>query len=114
MAFDEREPYLSRGGIAEAVAAARNVAPDKPVEIEVETEAELEQALTAGADRIMLDNFTLEHSAAVSLTTGRAELEASGNVTDDPVAIAETGVDFISIGALTKHVRALDLSMRID
>ncbi|GIR90143.1 MAG: hypothetical protein CM15mP89_1480 [Gammaproteobacteria bacterium] len=82
----------------------------------METEAELEQALTAGADRIMLDNFTLAALRdAVSLTAGRAELEASGNVTDETlVAIAETGVDFISIGALTKHVRALDLSMRID
>ena len=116
-AFLIKENHISAaGGIAEAVAAARNVAPDKPVEIEVETEAELEQALTAGADRIMLDNFTLAALRdAVSLTAGRAELEASGNVTDETlVAIAETGVDFISIGALTKHVRALDLSMRID
>ena len=116
-AFLIKENHISAaGGIAEAVAAARNVAPDKPVEIEVETEAELEQALTAGADRIMLDNFTLAALRdAVSLTAGRAELEASGNVTDETlVAIAETGVDFISIGALTKHVRAMDLSMRID
>ena len=116
-AFLIKENHISAaGGIAEAVAAARNVAPDKPVEIEVETEAELEQALTAGADRIMLDNFTLAALRdAVSLTAGRAELEASGNVTDETlVAISETGVDFISIGALTKHVRALDLSMRID
>ena len=116
-AFLIKENHISAaGGIAEAVAAARNVAPDKPVEIEVETEAELEQALTAGAARIMLDNFTLAALRdAVSLTAGRAELEASGNVTDETlVAIAETGVDFISIGALTKHVRALDLSMRID
>jgi len=116
-AFLIKENHISAaGGIAEAVAAARNVAPDKPVEIEVETEAELEQALTAGADRIMLDNFTLAALRdVVSLTAGRAELEASGNVTDETlVAIAETGVDFISIGALTKHVRALDLSMRID
>ena len=116
-AFLIKENLISAaGGIAEAVAAARNVAPDKPVEIEVETEAELEQALTAGADRIMLDNFTLAALRdAVSLTAGRAELEASGNVTDETlVAIAETGVDFISIGALTKHVKALDLSMRID
>ena len=70
----------------------------------------------ASAGRIMLDNFTLEALRdAVSHTEGRAELEASGNATDETlVAIAETGVDFISIGALTKHVRALDLSMRID
>ena len=116
-AFLIKENHISAaGGIAEAVAAARNVAPDKPVEVEVENEAELEQALAAGADRIMLDNFTLEALRdAVSLTAGSAELEASGNVTDETlVAIAETGVDFISIGALTKHVKALDLSMRID
>ena len=116
-AFLIKENHISAaGGIAEAVATARNVAPDKPVEIEVENEVELDQALTAGADRIMLDNFTLEALRdAVAHTAGRAELEASGNVTDETlVAIAATGVDFISIGALTKHVKALDLSMRID
>ena len=116
-AFLIKENHISAAGsIAKAVAAARDVAPDKPVEVEVENEAELEQALTAGADRIMLDNFTLEALRdAVSHTAGSAELEASGNVTDETlVAMAETGVDFISIGALTKHVRALDLSMRID
>jgi len=116
-AFLIKENHISAaGGIAEAIAAARNVAPDKPVEVEVENEAELEQALTAGADRIMLDNFTLAALRdAVSLTAGSAELEASGNVTDETlVAIAETGVDFISIGALTKHVKAVDLSLRID
>ena len=116
-AFLIKENHISAAGsIAEAVAAARDVAPDKPVEVEVENDAELEHALTAGADRIMLDNFTLEALRdAVSHTAGSAELEASGNVTDETlVAIAETGVDFISIGALTKHVRALDLSMRID
>lgn len=116
-AFLIKENHISAaGGIADAVAAARSVASGKPVEVEVENEAELEQALTAGADRIMLDNFTLEGLRdAVAHTAGRAELEASGNVTDETlVTIAETGVDFISIGALTKHVRALDLSMRID
>ena len=116
-AFLIKENHISAaGGIAGAVATAREVAPDKPVEIEVENKAELEQALTAGADRIMLDNFTLEALRdAVAHTAGRAELEASGNVTDETlVAIAATGVDFISIGALTKHVKALDLSMRID
>lgn len=116
-AFLIKENHISAAGsIARAVAAARDLAPDRPVEVEVENEAELEQALTAGADRIMLDNFTLEALRdAVSHTAGSADLEASGNVTDETlVAIAETGVDFISIGALTKHVRALDLSMRID
>ena len=116
-AFLIKENHISAaGGVAEAVAAARDIAPDKPVEVEVESEAELEQALTAGADRIMLDNFSLKALRdAVARTAGRAELEALGNVTHETlVTIAETGVDFISIGALTKHVRALDLSMRID
>ena len=116
-AFLIKENHIAAaGGIREAVAAARDIAPDKPVEIEVENAAELDQALASGADRIMLDNFSLEAlRAAVSHTNGRAELEASGNVTDATlVAIAETGVDLISIGALTKHVRALDLSMRLS
>jgi nicotinate-nucleotide pyrophosphorylase (carboxylating) len=106
---------LAAGGIAEAVRAARNHAPDKPVEVEVESLAELEQALSASCDRVMLDNFSLaDMAAAVSMSNGRVELEASGNVTEQTIrAIAETGVDFISIGALTKDCRALDLSMRL-
>ena len=106
---------LAAGGIASAVAAARQSAPGKPVEVEVESLDELEQALAAGSDRVMLDNFSLEQmAAAVKLSTGRLELEASGNVTADTLRpIAETGVDYISIGALTKDCRALDLSMRL-
>jgi len=98
------------------VLAARQIAPDKPVEVEVENADELTEALDAGADRIMLDNFSLaDLKAAVVHTNGRAQLEASGNVTDETlVSIAETGVDLISIGALTKHVTALDLSMRME
>jgi nicotinate-nucleotide pyrophosphorylase (carboxylating) len=104
------------GGIAAAVATARNNAPGKPVEVEVESLAELEQALVAGCDRIMLDNFSLELTAtAVALAAGRVELESSGNVTEDNLlALAQTGVDFISIGALTKDCKALDLSMRLQ
>ena len=77
--------------------------------------AELDQALDAGADRIMLDNFSLEDMAtAVSTAAGAAELEASGNVTEQTLLpIAATGVDYISIGALTKDCKALDLSMRL-
>ncbi|KAA1194468.1 carboxylating nicotinate-nucleotide diphosphorylase [Pseudohalioglobus sediminis] len=103
------------GGIDAAVATAKARAPGKPVEVEVENSAELEAALSAGADRVMLDNFSLEAMrAAVALTGGRAELEASGNVTDKTLRpIAETGVDYISIGALTKDCKALDLSMRL-
>lgn len=106
---------LAAGSIGRAVSAARQIAPEKLVEVEVENQAELDQALAAGADRIMLDNFSLEDlRAAVIHTAGRAELEASGNVTEETlVTIAETGVDIISIGALTKHVKALDLSLRM-
>lgn len=115
-AFLIKENHIEAcGGIAQAISEARRQAPGKPVEVEVETLAELAQALTAQSDRIMLDNFSLEAMReAVALTAGRAELEASGNVTSDTLrAIALTGVDFISIGALTKGVEPLDLSMRL-
>lgn len=115
-AFLIKENHINAcGGIGSAISAAREMAPGKPVEIEVEDRAELEQALEAGADRVMLDNFSLEALAeAVAVTAGRAELEASGNVTDATLRpIAETGVDYISIGALTKDCKALDLSMRL-
>jgi nicotinate-nucleotide pyrophosphorylase (carboxylating) len=84
------------------------------VEVEVESLAELEQALAARADIVMLDNFDIPMmQEAVRLNQGRAKLEVSGNVTLDTLAgYAATGIDFISVGALTKHVRALDLSMR--
>ena len=97
------------------MAAARDYAPGKPVEVEVENLEELEQALSAACDRVMLDNFSLEQMAsAVDLAGGRVELEASGNITQTTLRpIAETGVDFISIGALTKDCKALDLSMRL-
>lgn len=104
------------GGIDKAVAEARRLQPEKPVEVEVESLAELEQALAAGADIVMLDNFTVpDMRAAVATTAGRAKLEVSGNVTLDTIAdYAATGVDYISVGALTKHIRALDLSMRVE
>ncbi|WP_421320442.1 carboxylating nicotinate-nucleotide diphosphorylase [Aeromonas veronii] len=105
---------LACGGIAEAINEARHLNPGKPVEVEVETLAELEQALVAKADIVMLDNFDVTMMReAVAINQGRAKLEVSGNVTLDTLAeFAATGVDFISVGALTKHVRALDLSMR--
>jgi len=104
------------GGIANAISAARQTTPDLPVEVEVETLDELRLALVAGADRIMLDNFDLDSlREAVRITAGAAELEASGNVSETTLqAIANTGVDYISIGALTKSVTPLDLSMRFD
>lgn len=106
---------LACGSIANAVAEARRIAPGKPVEVETETMAELHQALEAGADVIMLDEFPLEDMAtAVRDLGGRAKLEASGGINEDTlVPVAETGVDYISIGALTKDVTAIDLSMRL-
>ena len=103
------------GSVTAALAQARAaVATGLPVEIEVENLDQLREALAAGASRILLDNFDLTGlRAAVIETADRAQLEASGNVTLETVrAIAQTGVDFISIGGLTKHVRAIDLSMR--
>jgi nicotinate-nucleotide pyrophosphorylase (carboxylating) len=105
------------GGIAQVLEAAFNLAEDRvSVQIEVETIRELEQALSAGAPLILLDNFSLaDMCRAVQVSHGRALLEASGNITLETVrAVAETGVDRISIGSLTKHIRAVDLSMRIE
>ncbi len=106
---------LAAGSIADAVRAARSLA-NVPVEVEVENLEEFEQALAAKPDRVMLDNFSrADLVKAVGLNRGRVELEASGNITLDNIrSIAETGVDFISIGALTKNIKAVDLSMRID
>lgn len=105
------------GGVAAAIAAARRTAPrEMSVEIEVENLEQLREALAAGATRLLLDNFTLDGlRTAVRETKRRARLEASGGVTLANVrAIAETGVDDISIGAITKNVHAIDLSMRFD
>ena len=116
-AFLIKENHIAAcGGIRQAIEQARQSAPGKPIEIEVENLQELEQALTAKADRVMLDNFTLDDMRrAVAMTKGGAELEASGNVTEATLrGIAETGVDFISIGALTKVVMPLDLSLRLS
>ena len=102
------------GSISNAIAAARRLHPGVTVEVEVENFAELNEALVAEPDIIMLDNFSRTDMAeAVKITGGRAKLEASGNVNFNTVrSIAETGVDYISIGGLTKDVRAVDLSMR--
>jgi len=104
------------GGIAEAVANARKTSPGVTVEVEVENMNELDQAIAAAADVAMLDNFSVDAmQIAVQHTAGQLELEASGGVEDEALrAIAATGVDYISVGALTKHIRAIDLSMRID
>lgn len=116
-AFLIKENHIAAcGGIAQAINAAHRIAPGKPVEVEVENLDELQQALDAGADVIMLDELSLDDMrTAVTLTAGRAKLEASGGINDTTLrTIAETGVDYISIGTLTKDVRAVDLSMRLS
>ncbi|WP_122846720.1 carboxylating nicotinate-nucleotide diphosphorylase [Pseudomonas viridiflava] len=116
-AFLIKENHIAAcGGIAQSIEAAHKIAPGKPVEVEVESLAELKQALDAGADIIMLDELSLnDMREAVRLNAGRAKLEASGGINDDTLrVIAETGVDYISIGAMTKDVKAVDLSMRLS
>ncbi|KZN47575.1 nicotinate-nucleotide pyrophosphorylase [Pseudoalteromonas luteoviolacea CPMOR-2] len=116
-AFLIKENHIAAcGGIANAVSQAKTNHPDKPVEVEVENLNELEQALNAGSDIIMLDNFTVEDiQNAVKLTSGRAKLEVSGNMTLEILEqYAQAGVDYISSGALTKHVQSIDLSMRFE
>ncbi|TEW51327.1 carboxylating nicotinate-nucleotide diphosphorylase [Psychromonas algicola] len=108
---------MACGGIAEAIAFANKQHPERWVEVEVENIAELKQALDAGAQRVMLDNFTIPMMLeAVSINKAnpvQADLEVSGNVDSSTIlSFAETGVDYISVGALTKHVHAVDLSMR--
>ncbi|UPQ87619.1 carboxylating nicotinate-nucleotide diphosphorylase [Vibrio sinaloensis] len=105
---------IANGGITQTIKTAKQLNPGKPVEVETESLAELQEAIEAGADIIMLDNFTTEMMReAVKINAGRAALENSGNVTLDTIReYAQTGVDYISVGALTKHLRAMDLSMR--
>ena len=105
---------MACGSIAAAIARARELNPGRRVEVEVENLDELREALAAGSDIIMLDNFEPPMMVeAVAINAGQAKLEVSGNVTLATLrGYAQTGVDFISVGALTKHVHALDLSMR--
>lgn len=116
-AFLIKENHISAcGGIAEAIEKARGLYPQRPIEIEVQSLSELDIAISHKADIIMLDNFSLEDTRkAVETNAGRCKLEASGGIEkEDLVRIAETGVDYISIGALTKHCKAVDLSMLVD
>ncbi len=116
-AFLIKENHIAAAGsIAAAIQNAHRLDRELPVEVEVETLDELQQALQARADRVMLDNFSAESiREAVALNAGKAELEASGGITLNNLReYAETGVDYISIGALTKDVKAIDLSMRFD
>ena len=107
---------MAAGGIQQAIAQARQIAPNKPVEVEVETWDELNQALEAGADIVMLDNFSQQQMIdAVKHVAGRCKLEASGNISIENLReVATTGVDYISMGVLTKDVKAIDLSMRFQ
>ncbi|WP_318437023.1 carboxylating nicotinate-nucleotide diphosphorylase [Photobacterium leiognathi] len=105
---------IACGGIKQAITTAKQLNPNKPVEVETESLDELKQAIEAGADIVMLDNFTLAMMReAVAFNAGRVALENSGDITLSNIReCAETGVDYISVGALTKHVKAMDLSMR--
>lgn len=105
---------MAAGSVGAAVKWAKTRYPHLPVETEVESRAELREAIDAGADIALLDNFDLAAMRdAVKLSAGRIRLEASGGLDRDSLrAVAETGVDYISVGALTKHLRAIDLSMR--
>ena len=116
-AFLIKENHIAAcGGINNAVTQAKLNHADKPIEVEVESFDELEQAINAGADIIMLDNFNPEQiRQAVSITNKRAKLEVSGNMTLETLkAYSQAGVDFISSGALTKNLQSIDLSMRFD
>ncbi len=115
-AFLIKENHIAAcGSIKAAITQARSIAPNKPIEVEVENFTELNEAIAEKADIIMLDNFSLEEmKQAVKIADGKIPLEASGNMNMKTlVEVAKTGVDFISIGALTKHCQALDLSLRI-
>jgi len=115
-AFLIKENHIAAcGSIKAAIAQARRLAPDKIVEVEVETFDELNEAIENQADIIMLDNFSLDDMRkAVKIADSQIPLEASGNMSRETlVEVAKTGVDFISVGALTKHCQALDLSLRI-
>ena len=119
MVLIKENHIAAAGSLSAAVAAARRVAPGLKVEVEVESLAELEEALAAGPDIVMLDDFSHADSrAAVALNRARnrpVKLEASGSVSLENVrAIAQTGVDYISVGGLTKNIRAIDLSMRLE
>ncbi|UTV97755.1 carboxylating nicotinate-nucleotide diphosphorylase [Marinomonas rhizomae] len=107
---------MAAGSIANAVSMAKKIAPGKTIEVETENLEEVSMAVAAGADIIMLDNFSYEDmSKAVADFKGQVKFEASGNMDKERLLqVAETGVDYVSIGALTKHIQAIDLSLRVS
>ena len=107
---------IACGGIAKAVQRAKQIAPDKEIEVEVESLDELQQAVSARVDRVMLDNFNREQILDIKqLDLGETKIEISGNITDHSLAqYLDTPIDFISSGSLTKHIQAIDLSMRLS
>ena len=113
-----KENHIAAAGnsIEKVVKRAREIAPNKPIEIEVENLDELQQALKTNVDMILLDNMSLDDMRqAVQITNGRAQLEASGNINETTIrAVAETGVDLMAIGTLTKDAKVIDLSMRFQ
>ena len=114
-AFLIKENHLNAAGsIANAVRQANEISPEKPVEVEVETLDQLAEAMAAGAQIALIDNFDLAQTAqAVALAAGKIKLEASGGVDENTITeIARTGVDYVSVGNLTKEVKPLDLSMQ--
>jgi nicotinate-nucleotide pyrophosphorylase (carboxylating) len=107
---------IACGGIAQAVNKAKKIAPEKDIEVEVETLAELKQAVEAGAHRVMLDNFTRDQILEIKhIDRGNTQIEVSGNINEHSLShYLETSIDFISSGSLTKHIQAIDLSMRLS
>jgi nicotinate-nucleotide pyrophosphorylase (carboxylating) len=116
MVLIKENHVAAAGGIGPAVRAARERFSGLPIEVEAQTAAEVTEALAAGAPRILLDNMTPDQMRVIAAeVAGRAELEASGNITLDTVrAAADTGVDFVSVGALTHSAPALDLSLILE
>jgi len=116
-AFLIKENHISAcGGISNAINTAKKNHPDKPIEVEVENLEQLKEAIDTGCDTVMLDNFSLaDTSLAVNLAEDKLKLEASGGIDESTLlAIAKTGVDYISLGTLTKSIEAIDLSLRIN
>ncbi len=114
-AFLLKENHLAAAGdMVKAVQQARQIKPDVLLEVEVETLDQLRQAIEARVDRVLVDNFSLDQlKQAVAINQGQVELEASGDITEQNIKqVAQTGVDYISIGALTKHIQAIDFSLR--